>query len=469
MIGPSATTLLLALLHGAAAVAVSVHVLLTKRDVAAAIGWIGLAWLSPVAGTLLYLLLGINRVRRRARRLQRPGTRRLAVASSGARPGFGSLEVLEIAGRRITGRHTEDGNRLTILTQGDEAYPRMLAAIAAARSSIALSSYIFRADETGRSFIAALTEARRRGVEVRVLIDGIGGGYFISPTYRLLRRAGVSAARFLHSELPWRMPFLNMRSHKKILVADGCHAFTGGLNIAAENVLATAPSYPVRDTHFEIAGPVVAQLMEAFVEDWLFTTGETLSGPAWFPELDIAGETTARVITSGPDQDIEKLEFVMLTAIAAARSSIKIVTPYFLPDERLCSALALAALRGVAVDIAIPETGNHPIVDWATRAEIRPLLDAGCRLWHAPPPFDHSKLMTVDAAWSLVGSANWDLRSLRLNFELNLEAYDEGFSASLDTVIDAKLGRRITAGQLAQRSFPGVVRDAAARLLLPYL
>jgi cardiolipin synthase len=469
MIGPSATTVLLALLHGAAAVAVSIHVLLTKRDVAAAVGWIGLAWLSPVIGTLLYLLLGINRVRRRARRLQHPGTRRHAVEISRAQPGFGNLEVLEIAGRRITGRHTEDCNRLTILRQGDEAYPRMLAAIAEAKSSIALSSYIFRADEAGQTFIAALAEARRRGVEVRVLIDGIGGGYFISPTYRRLLRAGVPAARFLHSELPWRMPFLNMRSHKKILVADGRRAFTGGLNIASENVLAGTPSHPVRDTHFEIAGPVVAQLMEAFVEDWLFTTGETLSGPAWFPELDIAGETTARVITSGPDQDIEKLEFVMLTAIAAARSSIKIVTPYFLPDERLCSALALAALRGVSVDIAIPETGNHRIVDWATRAQIRPLLDAGCRLWHAPPPFDHSKLMTVDAAWSLVGSANWDLRSLRLNFELNLEAYDEGFSAGLERVIDAKLGHRITTGQLAQRSFPGMLRDAAARLLLPYL
>ncbi|HWK47679.1 MAG TPA: phospholipase D-like domain-containing protein [Stellaceae bacterium] len=478
MSAEQAIEIFFALLHGVAAVAVTCHVLLNKRDVAAAVGWIGLAWLSPVFGAGFYFLLGINRVRRRARRLQRhPGRRRQAHQAGGTatalglapRAGFGSLEVLELAGRRITGRATEDGNSVAVLVQGDEAYPEMLSAIAAARSSIALSTYIFRGDAVGRAFIAALAEAHRRGVQVRVLVDGIGAGYFYSPAYRLLRRQGIPAAQFLHSELPWRMPFLNMRSHKKILVIDGRRAFTGGLNIGAENVLATAPRHPVRDTHFQVVGPVVAQIVEAFAEDWQFTMGETLAGPAWFPSLEDAGAVTVRAITSGPDQDIEKLEFVLMTAINTARSSIKIVTPYFLPDERLSSALALAALRGIEVDIAIPEIGNHRVVDWATRAHIRPLLVAGCRLWHAPPPFDHSKLMTVDAAWSLVGSANWDLRSLRLNFEMNLEIYHTAFAAQLGEVIQGKFGRRVTIADLDRRPLAGRLRDAAARLLLPYL
>src|SRR3954454_11588003 len=146
----------------------------------------------------------------------------------------------------------------------------MVEAIAAAGTSVALSSYIFRADAAGNRFIAALADARRRGVEIRVLIDGIGGGYFLSLAYRRLRAAGVPAALFLHSWLPWRMPFLNMRTHKKILVVDGRLAFTGGLNIGAENILAKAPRHPVRDTHFRVEGPVIAQLMEAFAEDWLF-------------------------------------------------------------------------------------------------------------------------------------------------------------------------------------------------------
>ena len=158
----------------------------------------------------------------------------------------------------------------------------MLAAIAAAKSSIGLSSYIFRNDVWGGHFIDALTAASRRGVAVRVLIDGIGGGWLSSPAYHRLQRDGVTAARFMHSLLPWRMPFINLRNHKKVLVLDGVVAFTGGMNIADENVMATHPKMPVQDLHFKIEGPVVAQLAEAFAEDWAFVTAEDLQGDAWF-------------------------------------------------------------------------------------------------------------------------------------------------------------------------------------------
>jgi cardiolipin synthase A/B len=456
---------LVTLLHVVAAMGVTVHALLRKRDVASAIAWIGLAWLSPIAGSLLYVTLGINRVRQRARQLQRPSLR---VRSQGSDPPV-PLEGLATAVKRITGRGLEEGNHITILAAGDGAYPHMLAAIAAARSSIALSSYIFRVDEAGKDFIAALREAKCRGVEVRVLIDGIGGSYVMSPAYRRLRADGVPAALFLHSPLPWRMPFLNMRTHKKILVVDGRLAFTGGLNIGAENILAKAPRHPVRDTHFRVEGPVIAQLMEAFAEDWLFVSGESLSGSTWFPPLAAIGDVAARVVTSGPDQDIEKLEYVLLNAIAVARRSIRIATPYFLPDDRLCNALEMAALRGIHVDIVIPGKGNHPVLDWAVPAQARPLIAAGCQVWYAPPPFTHSKLMTVDECWALVGSANWDVRSLRLNFELDLEIYNDPFAAQVNAAIDTGQRHRVTLAELDHRSFLIVLRDAAARLLLPYL
>jgi cardiolipin synthase len=265
------------------------------------------------------------------------------------------------------------------------------------------------------------------------------------------------------------MPFLNLRTHKKILVVDGRLAFTGGLNIGAENLLATAPRHPVRDTHFRVEGPVVAQLMEAFAEDWRFVSGESLSGELWFPPLAAAGDIAARVITSGPDQELERLEYVLLNAIAVARRSIRIATPYFLPDERLCSALEMAALRGIRVDIVIPEKGNHPVLDWAVSMQVRPLVAAGCRIWQAPPPFVHSKLMTVDGCWALVGSANWDVRSLRLNFELDLEIYSDRFAAQIDAAIETRRCHGVTLADLDRRSFPIVLRDAAARLLLPYL
>jgi len=379
------------------------------------------------------------------------------------------LAQLEYTGQRITGRPAEAGNAVTILRSGDAAYPRMIAAIEAARCSVALSSYIFRSDAAGIGFIDALIRAAGRGVQVRVLVDGIGAGYFLSAAYRRLRRAGVPVARFLHSPLPWRMPFLNLRNHKKLLATDGRIAFTGGLNIGAENLTLHQPPRPVFDTHFMVQGPVVAQLVDVFADDWLFTTGEQLAGDRWFPLLEPAGDAVARAVTSGPDQDLEKIEFMTLAAIGCARISVKVMTPYFLPDERIITALALASWRGVEVDVIVPERSNHPTLDWAARVQIGPLLVAGCRVWTHPPPFDHSKLMTVDGIWCLIGSANWDIRSFRLNFELDLELYHSGLVREVDDLIGNHRGSRITMALLDKRSIPVLLRDSAARLLLPYL
>jgi cardiolipin synthase len=273
----------------------------------------------------------------------------------------------------------------------------------------------------------------------------------------------------MHTLVPWRMAFLNLRSHKKILVADGTRAFIGGLNISSANVLAANPANPVRDVHFNVTGPVVAQITEAFATDWHFCTGERLGGEAWFPQLTETGTAAARIITSGPDQDIDKIEFAMLQAIARAHRSIKILTPYFLPDERLMSALVLAAMAGVTVDVVIPERCDHPWMDWAMRAHIGPLLRAGARVWRAPPPFEHSKMFVVDDGWSLIGSANWDMRSLRLNFEINMEVCCPQFGALVTAAIERRQANPLSLSELAQRPPPVRLRDSATRLLLPYL
>jgi cardiolipin synthase len=466
-LGPTA----LSALHLLLALAVTTHVLLYKRENTTSAAWIGLAWLAPILGSLLYLLLGINRVRRRALSLRGRRSTELPGAAAFTTGRDDHLAHLEVAGYRITQRPTERGNNVTVLRNGDEAYPLMVAAIEAAQQSVVLSSYIFRADEAGRQFIDALVRAARRGVEVRVLIDGVGAGYFVSPTYGELRRARVPVARFMHSSLPWRMPFLNLRSHKKILGIDGRIAFAGGLNIGAENVTRAHPAHPVIDTHFRLEGPVVAQLIEVFADDWSFTTGEQLAGGRWFPELRPVdgGNSVARTVTSGPDQDLEKIEFVILEAVACARSAVRVMTPYFLPDDRIITGLALAAYRGVTVDVVLPEHSNHPTLDWAARAQIGPLLAAGCRIWTHPAPFDHSKLMTVDGTWCLVGSSNWDVRSFRLNFEVDIEVYDPALAQRVDELISAQQGSRILPAQLGARSLPARIRDGAARLMLPYL
>ena len=245
-------------LHIALALWASTHALLRKRDVGAALGWIGLIWLVPIIGVLLYVLLGINRVQRRAEQLRRPQRNRARSKTDVDRNANDDIEALQRGISRISRRPLEAGSAFATYQNGDEAYPAMLDAIGKAKTSIGISSFIWRTDESGMRFIEALAAAKARGVDVRAIIDGIGGNWVLSQAYHALHRRGVPVGRFLHSPLPWRMPLVNLRSHKKILVIDGTVGFTGGMNIADENVMRTHPKHPVQDTHFKVEGPVVA-------------------------------------------------------------------------------------------------------------------------------------------------------------------------------------------------------------------
>ncbi len=212
-------------------------------------------------------------------------------------------------------------------------------------------------------------------------------------------------------------------------------------------------------------------MMDAFADDWGFTTGEQLAGQLWFPALEAAGGASLRTIPSGPDSRVETLETVLLGALNSATDTIWIVTPYFLPTRALIAALRVASLRGLAVDIVLPERINLPFVRLAAAAALDELLEAGCRIWLSRPPFDHSKLMRVDGIWSLFGSMNWDSRSLRLNFEFNVEGYDRALAATLQDLVDGKIetARPLERAELAGRAVAVKLRDAFARLFAPYL
>jgi len=454
------------------AATVTVDVLLTKSDVRGALGWIGAAWFSPILGGLIYYLFGINRVTRRALKMSKlkeaQARKQVSALLKGAPENICDLFGVST---RLTGGLLTEGNDLVVLEGGDDAYPQMLAAIAAAQQSVALASFIFRDDEAGRKFSDALMAARARGVKVKVLVDSVGAGYIVSPTYHRLRAGGVDAARFLHTWLPWRMPFLNMRNHRKLLVVDGKLAFMGGMNIGAENCRSLRPRDFITDIHFRIQGPVVRLIMDAFAHDWSFTTNETLDEDFWWPELPPQGPVYARGLRSGPDGDIYKLEMLLGAALSLAKKRVRILTPYFLPDTRLQFAIAQACLRGVEVDIVIPEQCNYLIMDWAMRAHLRFFGHVRANIYTTPLPFDHSKLCTIDGSWSLIGSSNWDARSFRLNFEFDLECYDPGLTSRLEAVIDAKIarGKRLDVKALSQRPIPIRLRDAAARLMMPYL
>lgn len=472
---------LLVLVGFGLAVAASVHAILYKRDSRAAIAWTGLIWLVPLGGAFLYFVFGINRLRRQVASFKSNlDPFRAPIAHGPISPEQvrehvpSSLTYLALLSRlvdRVVSRPLMPGNKVEPLTNGDQAFPAMIHAIEQARQTISLQTYIFDRDEAGLEFAAALGRARRRGVEVRVLIDAAGTRYSWPSILRTLRHEGVRYARFLPLLRFWRLPSMNLRTHRKLLIADGQLGFTGGINLRAGNCLSRHPVSPVQDLHFRIQGPVVTQMQEAFAEDWQFSTGEELRGERWFPPNRIQGQVLARGVTDGPDKDFENVRWLFLGAISVARCSIQIVTPYFLPDPGTITALNLAAMRGVKVQIILPENSNLRFVDWASRALWWQVLIHGCEIWLTPKPFDHSKLMVVDQCWSSFGSSNWDPRSLRLNFEFNLECYDSALGTKLSEMADTKRrsGRQVTLAEMDSRSFFLRLRDGIARLGAPYL
>jgi cardiolipin synthase A/B len=470
------------LLDVAIALAASGHAVLYKREARAAVAWIGLIWLAPFLGAALYVLFGVNRMRRQARSLRAgrphppppPSPFECAVSEVGRLlgPEAAHLTALAKVVAAATGRPLLRGNRITPLRNGEEAYPAMIRAIDDARDSVLLSTYIFDNDRAGGLFLEAFRRASTRRVEIRVLIDDLGARYSRPSMVGPLRQAGARVARFLPKLAPAWFRFANLRNHRKIMVVDGRIGFTGAMNIREGCLLELRPRRPLQDLHFRVEGPAVAHLQETLADDWSFATGEVLQGERWFPRLEAAGETLARGITDGPDEDFERLRLTLLGAVASARSSIMVVTPYFLPDSALVIALNVAAMRGVEVDILLPAENNLLVVQWASTAQLWQVLERGCRVWLTLPPFDHTKLMVVDGAWVLLGSSNWDPRSLRLNFEFDLECYDRGLAGSLQQRLrDERLrhARRVTLADVDGRSLPVKLRDGVARLLSPYL
>ena len=460
---------------------VGTHVLLNKQNEGAAFSWLGIVALSPFIGAALYWVFGINRIRRHAQaELPRGHTPEAPADGPGEAPEAPGLaetlpprwQGLMRLGLAIHPATYLDGNDVTPLIDGDEAYPRMLEAIGSATTSVVLSSYIFEYDDAGKRFVDALIAARARGVEVRVLIDGLGVGYGFSlvRSDRVLRKAGVPTARFLPFLSRAGTRFLNLRNHRKILSVDGRVAFVGGMNIRAGNLLARPSGHHTRDVHFAVRGPVIDQIDAVFADDWQFSSGETLSLPRWRgAKADTGGDVVARVLLDGPDDNYQKLQHALIGAINVARISIDVVTPYFLPPSTVLSALQIASLRGVRVRVCVPARNNLPFVGWAMKANVRKLVGYGIEVVASPPPFDHSKLCVVDDRWTLIGSSNWDARSLELNFEVNLECYDRAFNARVRRLVDAKCAAATVLPGTRRDPLPIRLRNNFFRLFSPYL
>jgi cardiolipin synthase len=465
---------LVTVLHLLIALPLCGHVLLRKEQEPVAVGWIALILLSPFVGSALYWLFGINRVERRARKLrgraERPtlGPTLSTIDPHGTAGVVGGGRHLRLAGS-VSELPFLPGNRVEPLHNGDAAYPAMLAAITNAQRSIALSSYIFDDDPTGRRFVQALSEAKTRGVEVHVLVDDVGLRYSAETIDRALEKAGIRLARFIPRSFRF-LPIFNLRNHRKIMVVDGAIGFIGGMNIRHGNVLAAGGRDAVQDIHFRVEGPVLDQMSALFEEDWHFAADEEIALPR-FTSASAPGATAARVVPDGPDHRVDTLQWLILCMLALAQRRVRIMTPYFIPNSVLMSALTVAAMRGVEIEVVVPEKTNLPFVGWAMAANFERLLDHGVRIFLNPPPFDHSKLMIVDGDWVLLGSANWDQRSLRLNFEANLECLDATLGAKLDSYIDSKkaLGREVVPAAVKAAPLTVRLRNNFVRLFGPYL
>jgi cardiolipin synthase len=443
------------------------HAVLYKRDPRSAALWVLLAWLLPILGAILYVFFGVNRVQRRAARLRRDLVRVRTTSESDERLPVSDLVPLARLVGEVVERPLLPGNTIEPLVDGSEAYPAMLEAIDAARTSIALASYIFHADGIGESFVNALIRAQQRAVAVRVLLDDVSCRFSLHSPAKRLREAGIAVGDFNPPLVPARLNAFNLRNHRKILVLDGELGFTGGMNIDRRYWGRGA----YRDLHFRLRGPVVAHLMEVFADDWLFTTDEALRGPEWFPQIAAAGTSLARGVEAGPDESSERLRWAFIGALNAARRSVRICTPYFLPDGGIISALDAAALRGVDVDIVLPQESDLPHIRWAMIHQLWQVLDRGCRVWMRPGPFDHTKLMVVDAYWTFLGSGNWDARSLRLNFEFNVESYCPALGRHMDRLIVERRAASlpVTLDDVNARPPAVKLRDGIARLFAPLL
>ncbi len=465
----------------------ALHALLYKRDPKSAWGWIVVSLFFPPFGSIFYLLFGINRVRTKAKKLKWRWvpflypelnfdeditfyftSKDLSYRNYIITSKFSPMARISDA---ITKRPLLKSNRVIPLLNGDAAYPKMLKAIESAEYYVFLTTFIFDTGPIGMKFIHLLSHAVKRGVDVRIIVDGIGEFYSYPRVGPLLKKNRIPFARFLPPRIYPLSPFLNLRNHRKILIVDGAIGFTGGMNIREKHIVGdlSDPS-KVQDIHFQLEGPIVSQMEEIFLEDWGFCTGK-YDSPRKRKDILPKGEAICRSITIGPNHDLNRLNIILTGAVSLAHEAIYIITPYFLPSRELIGALQAAALRGVDVNIVLPEKNNLPYVHWATQNMLWELLTYGVKVFYQPPPFAHTKIFLVDNFYLLIGSANIDPRSLRLNFEVVVEVFDNELGRCMSSYINKLVGksRQIYLHEVDSRPFWIRVRDSICWLFTPFL
>jgi cardiolipin synthase len=462
-------------------IGLSVWIILERRSPVATLAWVlALAWL-PVLGLPLYLLIGPRRLWRKKLRYRR-GRSRVAQASqalrertdseSSARHPAGTDRQLVKLAENTRQPAPSHASRVELLLGGDACYQAIDRAIQEARHHVHLEYYKWNPDRTGTRFRALLCDKASQGVEVRLLVDAIGSARLGRRFVRPLLKAGAQVSWFNPISLARLRPdLMNFRTHRKIVICDGRVGFTGGMNICDDHAAAVRGDRAWRDTHVQIEGPPVCDLQLAFLEDWHFATGTALCTRDYFPERNIkARGPLVQILASGPDDDSYAIERFCFAAIAGAQKRVLVTTPYFVPNEPLLLALMTAAQRGVDVQVLVPLRSDSRLVTAAARSYYEELVRIGVRVHEYTASMLHAKTLVVDDV-SLVGTANMDIRSFRLNFEVAAALFDEDiaellagrFQADLHSALEYRL-RTARRTPLWQR-----MSEATARLLSPLL
>lgn len=456
-----------------------VHLLLFKREPSSTIAWLLFVITVPIGGAFLFLVFGPQRLERQAFKRKREIERLIGNPSLHAHGGSAAAaagefpaedrQVLELA-RRISEYTVTSHNHLEILADPHEAFQAMQAAIEEAKKFIHLEYYIIQSDEVTRLLFDSLARAAKRGVEVRVLYDALGSVWLKRIFLNRLTKQGAKVAGFLPFSLVPRRLNLNFRNHRKILIIDGKTAFTGGSNIGRE-YLGRKFDKQWHDYAVKVAGPVCSQLQDVFAKDWHFTTQEDLFLPEYYPASPREGATAIQVLESGPDSTFLALHQAIFLALNTAREEILLTTPYFVPDPSIWTSLMVAALRGVKVKILLPLKSDAWLVQYAARSFYDNLLKAGVEIYEYRPRILHAKLMVIDGKWTMVGSANMDIRSFRLNFELNLLAYGPEMANQAKAIFakDLQSSDRVELEKFLDRPIGQQMLENACRLLSPIL
>jgi cardiolipin synthase len=475
---------------------VAIHIVLNKHgEPQAAIAWLIIVFSFPIAGTLLYILFGINKMYTRGIQIKiahdlvsshknnpdhQPINRYLAEQAKfilkpenqGDYPTYCmSLDRLLHDTVPLT------GNRIELLLDGTKVYPKMLEEIEKAKNSIHLQSFIIMHDVIGKSILSRLEAKAAAGIKVKIIYDKFGSTKALASF--LFRYFGRKIPNFemrpfspFNLKSPWN---IQLRNHRKLLVIDGKTAFIGGINISSDNVSAlNSPNHYIHDLHCMINGPAVGELQISFLRDWHYVSS---THPAHlfiednFPVPEKCGDSVVRVIDTGPGQNHEAIEKVFFTAFSTAQQYIWIMTPYFVPDKPFIKMLCTAVARGVEVRIIVPHKNNHWYVQYAMQSLYENLLESGIRIYEKEGVFSHAKAMIVDGSWALMGSSNCDVRSFKLNFELDFAVMQGDFLGMLHSQFQREMSesKEVLLENVLNKKLPRQILENTCSLLTPIL